>query len=248
MNREDIIRMGHKAGLCEANGEDDNSIYIFLHLERFAKLVAEAEREACATIIQRAGLPSIAAAIRARGQQAEPVQPEPLTWLLINKTGARPLIYGDAAAPQQAEPVADATITTATLACKKPVKQAEPVTVCCCGDPTILETWHRKDAPCFAPQMAEPVAMDKIKRTHTAMTLRDFQQNADHEYAGMPHRIYRQTSSDGCYLCACLAEIDRLKQQAEPVQAEPVAESHRRATTGASGQSMTQADSGNPSF
>jgi len=33
-----------------------------------------------------------------------------------------------------------------------------------------------------------------------------------------------------------------------PKQAEPVAESHRRATTGASGQSMTQADSGNPSF
>jgi hypothetical protein len=36
-------------------------------------------------------------------QQAEPVA-EPLTWLLINKTGARPLIYGDAAPPaKQAE-------------------------------------------------------------------------------------------------------------------------------------------------
>jgi hypothetical protein len=69
MNQEDIIRMGHEAGLCDANGEDDDSIYIFLYLERFAKLVAEAEREACATIIQRAGLPSIAAAIRARGKE-----------------------------------------------------------------------------------------------------------------------------------------------------------------------------------
>ena len=69
MNREDIIRMGHEAGLCEANGEDDNSIYISKYLERFAKLVAEAEREACATIIQRAGLPSVAAAIRARGKE-----------------------------------------------------------------------------------------------------------------------------------------------------------------------------------
>jgi hypothetical protein len=48
MNQEDIIRMGHEAGLCEANGEDDNSVYNFLYLERFAKLVAEAEREACA--------------------------------------------------------------------------------------------------------------------------------------------------------------------------------------------------------
>ena len=40
--------------------------------------------------------------------QAEPVQAEPLTWLLINKTGARPLIYGDAAPPaKQAEPVVE---------------------------------------------------------------------------------------------------------------------------------------------
>ena len=48
MNREDIIRMAHEAGLCEADGEDDNSIDISRHLERFAKLVAAAEREACA--------------------------------------------------------------------------------------------------------------------------------------------------------------------------------------------------------
>jgi hypothetical protein len=48
------------------------------------------------------GVPHFA---EAEAQQAEPVQAEPLTWLLINKTGARPLIYGDAALAKQAEPV-----------------------------------------------------------------------------------------------------------------------------------------------
>ena len=38
-------------------------------LKHQAELVAE--REVCVTLIQRAGLPSLAAAIRARGQQAE---------------------------------------------------------------------------------------------------------------------------------------------------------------------------------
>jgi hypothetical protein len=73
MNQEDIIRMGHEAGLCEANGEDDNSIYILLHLERFAKLVAEAEREACARLCMETepfyeAMFGFAEAIRARGK------------------------------------------------------------------------------------------------------------------------------------------------------------------------------------
>jgi hypothetical protein len=46
MNREDIIRMGHEAGLCDASGEDDNSIYILQYLERFAELIVAAECEA----------------------------------------------------------------------------------------------------------------------------------------------------------------------------------------------------------
>jgi hypothetical protein len=50
MTNNDIIRMAHKAGLCEANGEDDNSINISLYLERFAALIAAHEREQCAKV------------------------------------------------------------------------------------------------------------------------------------------------------------------------------------------------------
>jgi hypothetical protein len=66
MTREEIIGLAYNIGICEANGEDDNSKNISAQIEHFANVVAAAEREACATIIQRAGLPSIAAAIRAR--------------------------------------------------------------------------------------------------------------------------------------------------------------------------------------
>ena len=81
MTREDIIRMAHDAGLCEANGEDDDSVNISRYLERFAKLVAEAEREACATLAQETvcskHVPTgyeiygtkVAKAIRARGRE-----------------------------------------------------------------------------------------------------------------------------------------------------------------------------------
>ena len=73
MNREDIIAMGRQAGaLIEAAQEKD-----LLWLERFAALVASAEREACAKVCEEeydTGLmmapvaPNLAAAIRARGQ------------------------------------------------------------------------------------------------------------------------------------------------------------------------------------
>ena len=47
MNKEDIIRMARQAGsLIEAAQEKD-----LLWLERFAELVASAEREACAELI-----------------------------------------------------------------------------------------------------------------------------------------------------------------------------------------------------
>jgi len=133
--------------------------------------------------------------------------------------------------------VADATITTATLACKKPVKQAEPVTVCCCGDPTILETWHRKDRPCFAPQMVEPVVARPQRRSLTDEERRAMWRASDFRGNGGQMDWF--------------IEGTRAAEVAHGItgkQAEPVAESHRRATTGASGQSMTQADSGNPSF
>ena len=40
MTRNDIIRMAHEVSLCDANGEDDDSVNIAGHLERFAALVA----------------------------------------------------------------------------------------------------------------------------------------------------------------------------------------------------------------
>ena len=74
MNREDIIRMANKAyGIDEEVKPFHPSA--LLHLEIFAKLVAEHEREACA---YRAGIALLGAdrglsnrvdqAIRARGQ------------------------------------------------------------------------------------------------------------------------------------------------------------------------------------
>ena len=45
MNRDDIIRMAHKCGLCSEDGRDSDSIIIAKHLEQFANLVAAAERD-----------------------------------------------------------------------------------------------------------------------------------------------------------------------------------------------------------
>jgi hypothetical protein len=86
MTREDILRMAGEAGLLFGETEEERFYeyqYGWQQYAKFASLVAaaerdaclqqtqivvEAEREACATIIQRAGLPSIADAIRARGK------------------------------------------------------------------------------------------------------------------------------------------------------------------------------------
>ena len=43
MTRNDIIRMAHEASLCDANGEDDDSVNIAGQLERFAALVTAAK-------------------------------------------------------------------------------------------------------------------------------------------------------------------------------------------------------------
>lgn len=66
MNREDIIRMAREAGFDDFFCRD-------LMLERFAALVAEAEREACAKVAEThqyvAGWDAqVAAAIRKRGE------------------------------------------------------------------------------------------------------------------------------------------------------------------------------------
>ena len=71
MNREDIIRMAREAGI--GWGEKLGGMPDFL--ERFAALVASAEREACAQMLEAASktgkiisCTSAAKAIRARGQ------------------------------------------------------------------------------------------------------------------------------------------------------------------------------------
>jgi len=91
MTRDDIIRMAHTAGLCDANGEDDDSANIVDALKKFAMLVlantppntmmtyregyaagVAAEREECAQIADAEAsiegiAQRIAVNIRARG-------------------------------------------------------------------------------------------------------------------------------------------------------------------------------------
>ena len=66
MTRDDIIRMAREAGFSEwAVGLSEMP----MHLERFAALVAAAEREAYIDIVaMHGGSVEIEAAIRARGQ------------------------------------------------------------------------------------------------------------------------------------------------------------------------------------
>ena len=73
MNREDIVRMAREAGFEELVVD---GVIHYSELERFAALVAAAEREACAKIVEESCLPDaysepvlldIADDIRARG-------------------------------------------------------------------------------------------------------------------------------------------------------------------------------------
>jgi hypothetical protein len=64
MTKEDIIRMAQEAGEAEGMAE-----FVFHPvIERFAALVASAEREACAKQLDALGCDHCATAIRARGQ------------------------------------------------------------------------------------------------------------------------------------------------------------------------------------
>ena len=76
MNREDIIRMAREAGFYIHNNEiysmsTQSDQELTEWIERFAALVASAEREACAKVcedsVEYAG-DTLAEAIRARGQ------------------------------------------------------------------------------------------------------------------------------------------------------------------------------------
>jgi hypothetical protein len=77
MNREEVIRLTREAGAGEPEslyGRTDYVVMTWFELERFAALVAAAEREACAKVCyerERAnlyGFKECAAAIRARGE------------------------------------------------------------------------------------------------------------------------------------------------------------------------------------
>jgi hypothetical protein len=63
MNREDVIRIALEVGFY-----DDEVNKCQLMLERFAYLIAEQEREACAKLAENSKAPFTATAIRARGQ------------------------------------------------------------------------------------------------------------------------------------------------------------------------------------
>ncbi len=73
MDRDTIIRLARESGIIQPE-------IVFTHLERFAALVAAAEREACAKVCDEVGERRLhlmhnhtssecAAAIRARGQE-----------------------------------------------------------------------------------------------------------------------------------------------------------------------------------
>jgi hypothetical protein len=81
MKQEDIIRMAREAGWGQAKPHDDCTSCGVFNFERFAALVAAAEREACAKVCEemrtyvdrhnavvQASAKECAAAIRARGQ------------------------------------------------------------------------------------------------------------------------------------------------------------------------------------
>ena len=79
MTRDDIIRMAKEAGKADGTTPLERSIVLYaakssLFLEKYAALVAAAEREACAKVCEEAHWSlddrnEYAAAIRARGQE-----------------------------------------------------------------------------------------------------------------------------------------------------------------------------------
>ncbi len=76
MNRDNIIRMAREADLLTTTEPSGYQVWIPENLERFANLVAAAEREACAKFIEQEYVrqfdepwrDNLAKAIRARGQ------------------------------------------------------------------------------------------------------------------------------------------------------------------------------------
>ena len=53
MNRDDIIRMAREAGYKHSDAVGDAEDFAYFDFERFATLVAAAEREACAALCDK---------------------------------------------------------------------------------------------------------------------------------------------------------------------------------------------------
>jgi len=71
MTKDDITRLAHEAGLHIATDHDWMPIIALAYAQKFAELVAAAEREACirdCDSVDLAGADDCIAAIRARGQ------------------------------------------------------------------------------------------------------------------------------------------------------------------------------------
>jgi len=156
MTKEDIIRMTHESGLCDANGEDDDSIYIAAQIEHFAKLVAEAEREECARVCLETEPfygQMFADAIRARGQQADPVPPWYRQFCNCPKCSEAP----KQAEPVQAEPVARVLQTVGQYHTGRFVAEVETIRKLRDGEP--LYTHPQQQAEPVVVQ-AKPVVWD----------------------------------------------------------------------------------------
>jgi hypothetical protein len=68
MTQDEIMKIAHKAGLHIATDVNWMPIIGLEYAERFANLVAQYEREACAKQLDALGCDHCATAIRARGQ------------------------------------------------------------------------------------------------------------------------------------------------------------------------------------
>jgi hypothetical protein len=105
MTQDEVLKMAKQAGFSSAVGKH---IALDDDLERFAKLVAQHEREACAKVAENTKAPFTATAIRARGQALdyEPWTPDDMayrpdglpqrTWVgLTDKEAAECWTYND---------------------------------------------------------------------------------------------------------------------------------------------------------
>lgn len=155
---------------CATCGEEP--YFTAQQMREYAAALEQAVREVVESWQELERERAIEAALKEKNaKQAEPVvdkevdkeQAEPVAWVGLTDKD-RLDIYGQAST-DEVDFYARAIEAALKERNAKPV-QTEPVDVCFCGDPTILNIfWHRKDGPCFAPQQAEPVAESHKRAT-----------------------------------------------------------------------------------